>query len=109
MHQPDSHARYLDQMRLAHPLIILIEPMPMPIEALVAIAERRDHRRDRRQLVEHAIHVNVARMHHEIDPREHLEHLRGKMLAGFGNMSVRDQADSHHDLHWARMPAEREP
>ena len=81
----------------------------MPVEAFVAVAERGDHRRDRRQLVEHAVHVNVARVHHEIDPREDLEHLLGQMLAGFGNMSVRDEADSHYDLRRARIAAEREP
>ena len=73
MNQPDSHARDLDQMRLAHALIG-IEAVAMPIQTFVAIAERRDYRRDWRQLVEHAIHIDIARVHHEIDPGEHLEY-----------------------------------
>src|SRR5260370_34285168 len=84
-------------MRLAHPLIRL-EAKTMPIQSLVAIAQRRDHRRDSRQLIEHAIHIDVARMHHEIDSREDLENPFREMLAGFGNMSVRDKTDSHHDM-----------
>ena len=79
----------------------------MPIESFVAIAERRDHRCDRRQFVEHAVHVHVARVHHEIDPREHLEHLFRQMLAGFGDMSVRDQADTHYDCSGRARPPSR--
>jgi hypothetical protein len=48
-------------------------------------------------------------MHHEVDPREHFEDSLRQMLAGLGDMSVRDQADSHYDLRRARFPAEREP
>src|ERR1700733_10421678 len=107
MHQPDSHTRNLDQVRLAHALIGL-EAMTMPVEAFIAVAERRDHRRNRRQLVEHPVHVNVARMHDEIDPREHIEDSLRQMLAGLGYMSVRDQADSHYDSYPARFPAKRE-
>ncbi len=40
----------------------------MSVETLVAIAERGDHWRDLRQLVEHPIDVNVTRVHDEIDP-----------------------------------------
>src|SRR5882672_1555754 len=74
----------------------------MAVETFVAIAERRNHRRDSRQLVEHAIHVNVARVHHEIDSGEDLEDPFREMLAGFGNMSVRNEADSHYALLRAR-------
>ena len=107
MHEADSHACYLDQVRLAH-AIVGLEAIAVPIEAFVAVAERRDHRRNRRQLVEHAVHVHIARVHHEIHPGEHLEDPVGKVLAGFGYMSVRDQADSHYDWLRARSPAEHE-
>src|ERR1700735_4823077 len=107
MHQPDSHASNLDQVRLAHTLVGL-EAITMPVKAFIAVTERRDHRRNRRQLVEHPVHVNVARMHDEIDPREHIEDSLRQMLAGLGYMSVRDQADSHYDLRRARFPAERD-
>jgi len=46
-----------------------------PVESFIAIAERRDHRCDGGQLVEHPVHVYVARMHYEADPREDLETL----------------------------------
>ena len=95
MRQPDPHALNFEQMRLAHALVGL-EAIAMAVEAFVAIAERRDHRRDRRQFVEHAVDVNVARMHHQIDPGEDLEHPWWQMLAGFGDMSVGDQPDSHY-------------
>src|SRR5712675_3192044 len=65
MNQSDSDALDSHQMRLAHALV-RVEAKAMPIESLVAIAERRDHRRDCGQLVEYAIHVHVARMHHEV-------------------------------------------
>src|SRR6266478_10255754 len=84
-------------MRLARALV-WVEAKAMPVETFVAIAERRNHRRDCGQLVEHAIHVNVARVHHEIDSGEDLENPFREMLAGFGNMSVRDKADSHYAL-----------
>ncbi len=56
----------------------------MPVEAFIAVSERRDHRRDCRQFVEHAVHVHVARMHHEIDPREHLEDPLGRCSQASG-------------------------
>jgi hypothetical protein len=56
---------------------------------------------------EHAVYEHVARMHHEADSREDLENPLWEMLAGFRDMSVRDQADSHYALLRARLPAER--
>src|SRR6266851_8408373 len=97
VNQSDSHALDSHQMRLADALV-RIEAEAMPVESLVAIAERCDHRRDCGQLVKHAIQVDVARLHHEIDSGEDLENPFREMLAGFGNMSVRDEADSHYAL-----------
>jgi hypothetical protein len=94
-------------MRLAHALV-RVEAEAMAVEALIAIAERRDHRRDSRQLVEHAIHVHVARMHHEVDSGKDLENPFRQTLAGFGNMSVRDKPNSHYDLPGRLDLAERE-
>ena len=56
----------------------------MAVEALVAIAHRGDHRRDCRQLVEHAIHVDIAGMHHQIDAGENLEDLGGRCSQASG-------------------------
>ncbi len=102
MHEPDSHALEFDEMRLAHALVG-IEPEAMAVKAFVAVADRGDNRRDYRQLVEHAVHVDVARVHHEIDAAKYLEDLGGQMLAGFGDMSVGNQADSHHAAFGAKI------
>jgi hypothetical protein len=107
MHEADPHAANLDQMRLAHALV-RVEAVAMPVETFIAIAERRDNGCDAGQFVEHAIHVDVAGVHHEVDPRKHLENPCGEMLAGFGYMRVRDQTDSHGDLLRATAPAEHE-
>ncbi len=94
MHQPNPHTRNFNQVRLAHPLVSL-KPIAMPIQPLISIPQRRDHRRNRRQLIQHAIHVNIPRMHHKIDPGKNLENPRRQMLARLRNMSVRDKPDSH--------------
>ena len=94
MHQPDAHALDFEPMRLAHPVIIL-KPVLMAVEALVAVAERGDDRRDARQLVEDAVHIDITGMHHQIDAAKDLEHRGWQMLAGLGDMSVGNDPDSH--------------
>src|ERR1700693_3066875 len=94
MHEPDTHALDLELMRLAHALID-VELVLVAVEALVSITERGDNRRDHRELIEHAGHVNIAGMHHEIDAAKNLEHRGRKMLAGFGDVGVGNDPDSH--------------
>jgi hypothetical protein len=76
MHKADPQTLDLQQMGASHPLVCRVEPVAMAIEALVAVAQRRYHWSNRRQFVEHAVQVNITRMHHQVDPAQDFEHRR---------------------------------
>src|SRR5262249_54288782 len=107
VHQPDAHAFQLEQVRLAY-AVIRVKPVLMAIEAFVAVAKRGDYRRYLGQFVEDPVHVHIAGMHHEIDATKYLEDAGGKMLARFGNVSIRNQTDAHCDTLRSRTAPERE-
>src|SRR5216683_4127365 len=78
-----------DQVCHAHPFVNF-ELMLMSVEALIAVADRRNHGRYRGEFVEHAVDIHVTRMHNEVDAVEDLEHTLGHVLAGLRYVSIRN-------------------
>src|SRR5579864_8751423 len=89
MRESDPYASNFDQMCHANTLVNF-KLMLMSVEALIAVADRRDYRRDSGKFVKHAIDINITRMHNEVDAVKNLEHTPRQMLAGLRYMSIRN-------------------
>src|ERR1700730_121474 len=78
-----------DQMCHAN-TFVNFELMLMSVEAFVAVAERRNHGRYCGKLVEHAVDVNVAGVHNEVDAVEDLEPTLRHVLHGLRYVRIRN-------------------
>jgi hypothetical protein len=90
MSEADPQTLHFQKMSHLNPIIIGVELEAMAIETFVAVADRGDYWSDRGELVENLIHVNIARMHHQINPAQSVEDRCGQVLAGFRDVGIRD-------------------